>query len=158
MMSFLKALSLFYAGIVLATQPLYACTISESFQQTTPLNVVDMGNAARLRLVDTVLRARRWPVSEIIASVSTPALGTERRPSVLSSARAEAVKRILLQLGLKESNIFVESPVYKKPVAPNKEALDELRSIAVDFYPKCDDDCARLCDDPRVLPDSRIVR
>src|ERR1700761_4815566 len=109
-----------------------ACTVSENFLAVVPMNEVDMDNASRVRLADTVIRAKNRPAVEIMAETSTPAFGSERNPKALAQTRADSVKSFLVMLGIKDTNIYSRSSVFYKPIAPDKESLEELRSIAVD--------------------------
>lgn len=122
-----------------------ACRVSMDFSASMPPNAVEIDNKARLRLADTIIRTRAWP-DEAIASVLTPAFATERKPEELAKKRAAAVKDILLQLGIKEQNIFIDAKVLSHLIAPNKEAREQLRDVYIEFTPQCYGHCAQLCD------------
>lgn len=83
-----KLLAMASASVLMWAEPTFACKIFEDFSSSIPMNVVDVDNAARIRLADAVIRARTWPDVEIGAELSTPALSTEHDPKRLSSARA----------------------------------------------------------------------
>ncbi|AQG97835.1 hypothetical protein A9R05_02585 [Burkholderia sp. KK1] len=122
-----------------------ACRVSLDFSTSMPPNAVEIDNGARLRLADTIIRTRAWP-DEAIASALTPAFSTEHKPEELAKRRAAAVKDILLQLGIKEQNIFIDAKVLSHPIAPSREARERLRDVYIEFTPQCYGHCAQLCD------------
>jgi hypothetical protein len=143
---------------LMASQPSFACKIFEDFTARVPTNVVNIGNADRVRLADTVIRARTWPDAEIGAEISTPAFSTEHEPEALSAARAEAITSFLVLLGVKKENIFSEPRIVSNPVARNAEGLERLREIYVSLAPICPNGCDRLCNDPRVTPVTKAIK
>lgn len=153
-----KLLAMASASVLMWAEPTFACKIFEDFSSSIPMNAVDVDNAARIRLADAVIRARSWPDVEIGAELSTPALSTEHDPKGLSSARASAISSFLVQLGVKQSNIYYEPVVIRNPVARDEEGLNRLREIYVSLAPICANGCDRLCNDPRVTPVSKAIR
>ncbi|HDR9484120.1 hypothetical protein BLA13014_05276 [Burkholderia aenigmatica] len=148
----LLALSIF------ASTPLaYACTISTDMADTLPLNATDIPNKARVRIAEMVLEARNWPNVDIRGIVYAGGYVRERNPSDLAYRRAVALKAYLIQLGISEQNIWVDTRTIKYPDIDN-DGRPSLNQIAVTLVPICDGGCERLCSDPRVTPTSRALR
>jgi hypothetical protein len=123
----------------------FACRVAIDFSAVMPPNVVEIRNEDRLRLADTVLRTRVWP-DEAIASALTPAFANERNPAELAKKRAAGIKAYLIQLGIKEQNIFTDANVLSQLEAPSKEARERLRDVYIEFTPQCYGHCAQLCE------------
>ncbi|WP_157661144.1 hypothetical protein [Burkholderia ubonensis] len=134
-----------------------ACTISEDMESSLPINSIEISNKDRLRIVDMVLSARKWPDVEIRGIVYAGGYVSERNPNALATERAKLLKDYLIQLGIKEGNIWVDTRIIKKPDV-SMNGRKELNQVSVTLVPICDGSCARLCDDPRVTPTTRAIR
>jgi hypothetical protein len=131
------------AGLV-ANGSVNACRISMEFSASMKPNAIEIDNEARLRLADTVIRARAWP-DEVLASVVTPALANETKPEELAQARSASIKAYLLKLGVKEENIVSDAKVRPK-ARQSKQEQDEFRELDIEFTPNCYGHCAQLCE------------
>ncbi|WP_250472188.1 hypothetical protein [Caballeronia sp. GAFFF1] len=134
-----------------------ACTISEDMEGSLPLNSVEIPNSARLRIADMVLTARQWPDVDIRGIVYAGGYVKERNPNALAGQRASAIESYLLQLGIKEGNIWLNKRIIRKPDAAD-DGSQTLNQIGVTLVPICRGGCDRLCDDPRVTPMSRAIK
>ncbi|WP_157655605.1 hypothetical protein [Burkholderia ubonensis] len=134
-----------------------ACTISEDMESSLPINSIEISNKDRLRIVDMVLSARKWPDVEIRGIVYAGGYVSERNPNALATERAKLLKDYLIQLGIKEGNIWVDTRIIKKPDV-SMNGRKELNQVSVTLVPICDGSCARLCDDPRVTPTTKAIR
>ncbi|WP_321873357.1 hypothetical protein [Burkholderia ubonensis] len=134
-----------------------ACTISEGMESSLPINSVSISNEDRLKIVDMVLSARKWPDVEIRGIVYAGGYVLERNPNALATERAKLLKGYLIQLGIKEGNIWVDTRIIKKPDV-SMNGRKELNQVSVTLVPICDGSCARLCDDPRVTPTTKAIR
>ncbi|WP_175768958.1 hypothetical protein [Burkholderia cenocepacia] len=148
---------LFALSIFVATPLAYACTISTDMADTLPLNSTDIPNKARIRIAEMVLEARNWPDVGIRGIVYAGGYVRERDPTALAQRRAVALKTYLIQLGIGEQNIWVDTRTIKHPDVDNDGRLS-LNQIAVTLVPICDGGCKRLCGDPRVTPTSKAIR
>lgn len=104
-----------------------------------------------------VLSARKWPDVEIRGIVYAGGYVSERNPNALATERAKLLKDYLIQLGIKEGNIWVDTRIIKKPDV-SMNGRKELNQVSVTLVPICDGSCARLCDDPRVTPTTKAIR
>lgn len=127
----------------------HACTISEDMEDSLPLNSVDIPNSDRLRIADMVLAARQWPGVEIRGIVYAGGYVQEDSPKALADQRASALQTYLVQLEIKEGNIWIDKRIIKKPDADDNEN-QSLNQISVTLAPICQGGCERLCDDLRV--------
>jgi hypothetical protein len=134
-----------------------ACTISEDMTSSLPLNSVDIPNSDRLKIADMMLAAKQWPNVDIRGIVYAGGYIKERNPSRLADRRASILKKYLLQLGVKEGNIWVDQRIIKEPDVDDKGNAS-LNQISVTLVPICEGGCERLCDDPRVTPNSRAIK
>jgi outer membrane protein OmpA-like peptidoglycan-associated protein len=152
-----QAKALFVLCAVLAASYANACTISEDMEDTLPFNSVDIPNSDRLAIADMVLAARKWPDVEIRGIVYAGGYVKENDPKALADRRAAALKEYLIQLGIKEGNIWVDTRTIKKPDVDHN-GKETLNQIAVTLVPICSGGCERLCNDPRVTPNSRAIQ
>lgn len=134
-----------------------ACTISEDMEDSLPLNSVAIPNADRLRIAEMVVAARQWPDVEIRGIVYAGGYIKERDPEALAGQRASALQSYLVQLGVKEDNIWIDKRTIKHPDVDPRGA-DALNQIAVTLVPICNGGCDRLCNDPRVTPTTRAIK
>ncbi|RDJ97551.1 hypothetical protein [Paraburkholderia lacunae] len=134
-----------------------AGTVMEFTQARLPLNSVDIPNAARLKIADMVLEARKWPDVQIRGIIEANAYVRETNPQALIEKRAAVLKAYLLQLGIKEENFWVEPHVLTEEMARNSKGELDIHQIGVTLVPICQGGCARLCHDPRVTPTSKAI-
>lgn len=134
-----------------------ACTISEDMTSSLPLNSTEIQNSDRLKIADMIFAAKQWPNVEIRGIVYAGGYVKERNPKVIASERAATLKSYLVQLGVKESNIWVDTRIIKAPDVDDKGNVT-LDQISVSLVPICDGGCERLCDDPRVTPNSKAIK
>jgi hypothetical protein len=121
-----------------------ACRISMEFYASMKPNAIEIDNEARLKLADTVIRARAWP-DEVLATVVTPALASENKPGELAQARYASIKAYLLMLGVKEENIVSDARV-RPEARQSKQEQDKFRALDIEFTPNCYGHCAQLCE------------
>lgn len=134
-----------------------ACTISEDMEGSLPLDSVQIPNSARLRIADMVLAARQWPDVDIRGTVYAGGYVKEHSPNALADRRASAIESYLLQLGIKEENIWLNKRIIRKLDAAD-DGSQTLNQIGVTLVPICHGGCDRLCDDPRVTPTSKPIK
>lgn len=134
-----------------------ACTISEDMTNSLPLNSTDIPNSDRIRIAEMMFAARQWPNVEIRGIVYAGGYIKERNPKALAAERAAALKAYLVQLGVKEANIWVDTRIIKAPDVDDKGNAT-LDQISVSLVPICDGGCERLCNDPRVTPNSKAIK
>ncbi|MCC8402940.1 hypothetical protein LJ655_13770 [Paraburkholderia sp. MMS20-SJTN17] len=134
-----------------------ACTISEGMENSLPLNSVDIPNSDRLRIADMVMAARQWPDAEIRGIVYAGGYVKEQAPKTIAEARAAALKTYLVQLGVKEGNIWIDTRIIKKPDIGDKGSA-ALNQISVTLVPICNGGCERLCNDSRVTPTTKAIK
>jgi outer membrane protein OmpA-like peptidoglycan-associated protein len=134
-----------------------ACTISENMQSDLPLNAIEISNSDRIKIANMVLAAKQWPDVKIRGIVYAAGFIKERNPKALAARRAEVMKRYLIQLGVEEGNIWVDTRIFKKPNIDDRgnATLDQM---AVTLVPICEGGCAQLCNDPRVTPNSKVIQ
>ncbi|WP_061125621.1 hypothetical protein [Caballeronia catudaia] len=144
--------------ILCHAMPACACTFSQMLDVTIPLNTVDIGNAARVEVAQMVIRARDWRSVtgvDIKAEIISPALASEHRAASLANARGKMIKAYLMQLGLKEENIFYDPQVLQERRGETPEQYEHFRRTTIGLLPVCEGGCDRLCHDPAIAPDSR---
>ncbi|MEX3895998.1 hypothetical protein [Paraburkholderia sp. BR10954] len=134
-----------------------ACTISEDMTSSLPLNSTEISNIDRIRIANLVLAARRWPNVEIRGIVYAGGYVKESSPKDMAEKRAAILKSYLVQLGIKEGNIWVDTRLIKDPDIDDKGNAT-LDQISVTLVPICEGGCERLCDDPRVTPTTKIIK
>ncbi|HEY4802019.1 MAG TPA: hypothetical protein VIH96_05315 [Paraburkholderia sp.] len=143
----------FAAGIGNAS----ACTISEDMASSLPLNSAEIPNADRVKIAEMMTIARQWPNVEIRGIVYAGGYIKERNPKAIAAARASELKSYLVQLGVRETNIWIDTRVIKEPDVDDKGNAT-LNQIAVSLVPICEGGCERLCNDPRVTPNTKVIR
>ncbi|UEP22083.1 hypothetical protein LL999_03735 [Burkholderia ambifaria] len=143
-----------YVGIT----PAHACTIGESVRIPLPLNGIDVSNADRLRIADTVIEAKNWPGVEIQAVIISGAYTKERSGEQLKDERAMRAVAYLKQLGIKSENIIVEKKTFTDEMVRKSDGTLDLYQIDIELVPLCPGGCQKLCDDPRVTPRSRAIQ
>jgi hypothetical protein len=145
--------------IASALQPAaMACTINESIETRLPFNSAELSNEARLSIADIVLEARKWPDVDIQAVIIAGAYEKEKNGEKLKRTRGEAAREYLVQLGLKPQNILIEPKTLTDQMVKNDDGTLNLHQIAIELVPLCKGSCERLCDDPRITPNTRLIR
>ncbi|WP_322062272.1 hypothetical protein [Paraburkholderia sp. J63] len=134
-----------------------ACNISEDMTSSLPINSTDISNTDRIKIANMMLSARQWPNVEIRGIVYAGGYIKERNPKAVAAKRAAVLKSYLVQLGVKESNIWVDTRIIKEPDVDDKGNAT-LDQISVTLVPICEGGCERLCNDPRVIPTSKAVK
>jgi len=134
-----------------------ACTISENMEDSLPLNSVEIPNSDRLKIANMVMSARQWPNVDIRAIVYAGGYVLERNPVALAAQRAAALRAYLIQLGIKESSVWIDTRKIKRPDIDSK-GNQALNQIAVTLVPICEGGCDRLCSAPRVVPTTRAIQ
>jgi hypothetical protein len=134
-----------------------ACTISEDMTSSLPFNSTAIPNSDRIKIADMMLAARQWPNVEIRGIVYAGGYVKERNPKAIASERAAMLKAYLVQLGVKEANIWADTRIIKAPDVDDKGNAT-LDQISVSLVPICDGGCERLCNDQRVTPNSRAIK
>ncbi len=134
-----------------------ACTVSEDMTSSVPLNSTDIPNSDRIKIADMMYAASQWPNVEIRGIVYAGGYVKERNPKAIAFERAAALKAYLVQLGVKDANVWIDTRIINAPDVDDKgnAALDQ---ISVSLVPICDGGCERLCDDPLVTPNSRGIK
>jgi hypothetical protein len=135
-----------------------ACTISESMETRLPLNSTYLTNDDRLAIANIVIEAKRWPDVDIQAVVIAGAYIGERNVERLKSERGATVSAYLVQLGIKPQHVLIEPKTLTDQMVKNEDGSLNLHQIYVELVPLCDGGCERLCNDPRVTPNSRAVQ
>ncbi|WP_028222263.1 OmpA family protein [Paraburkholderia oxyphila] len=149
---FASAITYFVSGLS------YACTISESMETRLPFNSVDLSNADRLSIANIVLEARKWPDVDVQAVVIAGAYVGEKNGAKLKGERAAVVKDYLVQLGIKPQNVLIEPMTLTDAMVKNDDGTLNLHQISIELVPLCKGGCERLCDDPRVTPNSKVIK
>ncbi|MFT4064758.1 hypothetical protein [Paraburkholderia sp.] len=134
-----------------------ACTISEDMISSLPLNSTEIQNSDRIKIADMVLAARQWPDVEIRCIVYAGGYIKEQNPKAIAAERAKILKSYLVQLGVKEGNIWLDTRIIKEPDTDDK-GIETLDQIAVTLVPICEGGCERLCNDPRVIPNNKAIK
>lgn len=140
-----------------ATGGANACTISEDMEDSLPLNSLDIPNSDRLRIADMVMAARQWPDAEIRGIVYAGGYVKEQNPKAIAQERAAALKTYLVQLGVKDGNIWIDTRIIKRPDIDDRGNVT-LNQISVTLVPICNGGCDRLCNDPRVTPTTKAIK
>lgn len=155
-------LFLFYAVIAVMpwlSETSRACTVGEEMQTQLPFNAIDISNADRLAIADIFTEAKKWPDVKIQAVVIAGAYKGENNLDRLKDARAESVKAYLQQLGINQENIIIEKKTFTDDmVTKTHSGSVTVHQIVVELTPICEGGCARLCDDPRVRPTSKVIQ
>lgn len=146
----------------------HACTIGEEMATQLPFGMTDISNADRLVIANMYIEAKKWPVAQIQAVVIAGAYKGkkiagaskgERDMERLKEMRGENVKAYLQTLGVKSENILIDKKTFTdKMVGIAPDGSPTVEQIVVEFTPICGDSCARLCNDPRVTPHSRLIQ
>lgn len=134
-----------------------ACTISEDITSSLPLNSTDISNSDRVNIANMMLAAKQWPNVEIRGIVYAGGYVKERNPKAIAAERAAILKSYLVQLGVKEKNVWVDTRIIKEPDVDDKGNAT-LDQISVTLVPICEGGCERLCNDPRVTPNSKALK
>lgn len=146
-------------GLCLAfSPPLAACTVSEDMLDSVPLNSSDIPNEDRVKIADMVIRARQWPDADIRGIISAGAYIGEKDPQALARRRAASLREYLVQLGIKDENIWSDTHMISKPYPKDSAGYEGYLQIGLTLVPLCTDGCRHLCDDPRITPTSRAIR
>ncbi|WP_126285893.1 hypothetical protein [Burkholderia stagnalis] len=140
-----------------AFQQVVACTISEGVVESVPLNYQGIPNSYRLKMVDMVLNARRWPDVEIQAQVVANAFVGESSPKELAESRGRQLRDFLIQLGIRRQYIYVDTHVLSLPYERDSTGNGGYLQLGVSLLPLCKGGCERLCNDPRVTPNSKAI-
>lgn len=135
-----------------------ACTINESMETRLPYDSASLSNEDRLSIANIVLAARKWPDVDIQAVIIAGAYVGEKGGEKLKSERGAVVRAYLIQLGIKPQNILIEPKTLTDQMVKRDNGTLNLHQIAIELVPLCKSGCERLCDDPRVTPNSRIVK
>ncbi|QGZ62888.1 hypothetical protein FAZ98_05440 [Paraburkholderia acidisoli] len=118
-----------------------------------------MANADRVAIANAVLEARQWPDVRIQAVVIAGAYVKERNLDRLKEERANTVKAYLNQLGIKNENILIDKKTFTDAmVVKHADGRVDIQQVVVELTPICQGSCASLCDDPRVIPHSRVIK
>ncbi|WP_174960921.1 hypothetical protein [Burkholderia ubonensis] len=134
-----------------------ACTVSEDLLDSVPLDSVEIPNADRIKIAEMVIRARQWPDAEIRGIISAGAYIGEKNPQALARERAARLKDYLIQLGIKEKNIWSDTRTISKSYPRDSAGYEGYLQIGLTLVPICEGGCKRLCDDPRVTPTSKAI-
>jgi hypothetical protein len=135
-----------------------ACTISEDLTESVPLNYRGIPNAYRLKMVDMVLNARRWPDVEIQAQIVANAYVGEVNAKELVESRGRQLKEFLIQLGVMSRYIYIDTHLVESPYPKDSTGLSGYLQLGVGLIPLCKGGCQRLCDDPLVTPASKAIK
>jgi hypothetical protein len=122
-----------------------------------PLNSTEISNSDRIRIADMMLVAKQWPNVEIRGIVYAGGYIKERNPKAIAAERAAILKSYLIQLGVKEANIWVDTRVIREPDIDDK-GVETLDQVAITLVPICEGGCESLCKDPRVAPNSKAIK
>jgi|ERR1700710_3065972 hypothetical protein len=136
-----------------------ACTIGEGMETHVPFGATDISNADRLVIANMYIEAKKWPDVQIRAEVIAGAYKGEHNVDRLKEVRGENVKAYLLMLGIKNENILIDKKTFTDAMtgrAPDGSLTVE--QVAVGLTPLCEGSCARLCNDPRVTPHSKLIQ
>jgi hypothetical protein len=134
-----------------------ACTISEDMTSNVPVNSTEISNSDRVRIANMMLAAKQWPDVEIRGIVYAGGYVKERNPRALAAQRAAILRSYLVQLGVDERNIWVDTRIIEKPDVDDN-GNPTLNQMAVSLVPICLGGCERLCNDPRVIPNSKVIQ
>ncbi|WP_152530616.1 hypothetical protein [Paraburkholderia dilworthii] len=143
--------------VLIAASRANACTVSENMEDSLPLNSAEVPNSDRVRITELVIAARQWPNVEIRGILYTGGYVLERDPVAIAKLRGSALRAYLIRLGIKESNIWMNTRTIKRPDIDSK-GNKALNQIAVTLVPICEGGCERLCSDPQVTPTTRVMQ
>lgn len=143
--------------VILVSLHCTACTISESMEESLPLNSVNIPNIDRLKIVDMVIEARRWPGVEIRGIVYAGGYLLEHDPQALAKKRAAMLEEYLIKLGIDERNLWITTREIKASDV-DFTGNRSLNQIAVTLVPICEGGCERLCNDYRATPTSKAIK
>jgi hypothetical protein len=136
-----------------------ACTIGEDMSTQVPFGATDISNADRLVIANMYIKAKTWPNVQIRAEVIAGAYKSERPLERLKAVRGENIRAYLLMLGIKPENILIDTKTFTD--AMTSRASDGslvVEQIVVGLTPLCEGSCARLCNDPRVTPNTKLIQ
>lgn len=151
-------LSSIAVALTLSSDFSMGCTVFESAQSRIPLNSVNIPNADRVRIAEIVIRARNWPDTQIRGVVQPRAYDQETDRQSLLERRGANLKNYLLQLGVKEENIWMEPLVVNESETLDARGKPDISQLNVTLYPICEGGCDRLCNDRRVTPVSKAIK
>jgi hypothetical protein len=135
-----------------------ACTIGEEMGAHLPFGATDISNANRLAIANMYIEAKKWPDVQIQAVVIAGAYKDERNLEKLKEVRGENVKAYLMALGVKSENILIDKKTFTdQMVGREPDGLLTVEQVVVGLTPLCEGSCARLCDDPRVTPHTKLI-
>lgn len=166
----LPALLLFTAAVVTPWFPAvaHACTIGEEMSTHLPFGTTEISNADRLTIANMFIEAKKWPDVQIQAVVIAGAYKGKRIAGAskgegdmkrLKEMRGENVKAYLEMLGVKSENILIDKKTFTDKMVVNApDGSLTVEQIVVGFTPLCEGSCARLCNDPRVRPNSKLIQ
>ncbi|MCC8396200.1 hypothetical protein LJ656_26785 [Paraburkholderia sp. MMS20-SJTR3] len=110
-------------------------------------NSARLPGAQILKLADWVIEMRKFPIKEVM-SVGGVAEQSERKPFILASQRADAVRAMLMQFGLTGIPYGVRSGIYKQ--SPYlREPPEKVRRVEIMLVPGCPNNC---CDGYMIGP------
>lgn len=136
-----------------------ACTIGEETGAHLLFGTTDISNADRLAIANMYIEAKKWPDVQIQAVVIAGAYKDERNLERLKKARGENVKAYLMALGIKNENILIDEKTFTdQMVESTADGLATMEQVVVGLTPLCQGSCARLCEDPRVTPHTRLIQ
>jgi len=147
----------FICSVAMFQQAL-ACTISEDMYESVPVNYRGIPNSSRLKIADMVLNAKLWPDVEIQAQVVSNAYVGEKDAEALAKSRGDQLRDFLIQLGLKPKYIYVDTHIVRVPYPADSTGPGGYMQLGVSLMPLCSGGCDRLCNDPRVTPNSKAIR
>ncbi len=140
------------------SMPSTACTVSEDMLDSVPLNSDAIPNEDRVKIAEMVIRARQWPDAEIRGIVTAGAYIGEVDPQALALRRAANLREYLIQLGVKNQNIWADTHIISKPYPKDSAGYEGYLQIGLTLVPQCNDGCRHLCSNPLVMPTSRAFR
>lgn len=145
-----------FIGVLICGYNAAACSISVRMSDSVPLNTWDISAEDRLKIANMVIEARQWPDVQIRGIIYAGAYVGEMNPEALSNKRANAIESYLMLLGLKKENIWKDTRLIKKQDAFHNGRLS-IEQIGITLVPICENGCDRLCNDPRVTPNSKAL-
>ncbi|QBQ96080.1 hypothetical protein [Paraburkholderia pallida] len=135
-----------------------ACNISEDMLESVPLNYTGIPNAYRIKMADRVANARQWPDVEIQAQIVASSYVGEKHPAELAESRGKKIKEYLIQLGIKPQYIYIDTHITRSPYPTDSTGRGGYMQIGVSLLPLCKGGCERLCDSPRVTPNTKAIK
>jgi hypothetical protein len=123
-----------------------------------PFNTTDISNADRLVIASKFIEAKKWPDVQIQAVVIAGAYKGEHNIERLKEVRGENIKAYLQMLGIKSDNILIDKKTFTDEMVEKlPDGTLNVNQIVVEMTPLCKGSCARLCDDPRVTPHTKLI-